>query len=84
MLLLFSDVRSQYPSLRFAKNANNYDLVMSAARHYWNASLALINQPIERELLRDSLLVLLQCISQTTDKRKYRRDDVRVDVMNHY
>jgi hypothetical protein len=29
-------------------------------------------------------LVLLQCISQTTDKRKYRRDDVRVDVMNHY
>ena len=60
-------------------NANNYDLVMSAARHYWNASLALINQPIERELLRDSLHLLLQCISQTTDKRKYRKEEDEED-----
>lgn len=49
---------------------------MSAARHYWNASLPLINQPIERELLRDALHLMLQCISDTADKRRYRKEEV--------
>ena len=54
-------------------NANNYELVITAARHYWNASLPLINQPIERELLSDPISVLLSCISSVTDKDRFKK-----------
>lgn len=55
---------------RFARNAENYDLVMTAVRHYWNASLPLVSQPIERELLREPIKVMLQCITATAEKVK--------------
>ena len=58
---------------RYAMNANNYELVITAARHYWNASLPLINQPIERELLSDPISVLLSCISSVTDKDRFKK-----------
>ncbi|XP_065923991.1 cilia- and flagella-associated protein 46 isoform X6 [Magallana gigas] len=57
-------------SARFARNAENYDLVMTAVRHYWNASLPLVSQPIERELLREPIKVMLQCITATAEKVK--------------
>ena len=60
----------------FACNARNGEMVMQAARHYWNACLPLIGQPIERELLKEPLTILLQCITDTTDKNKYKRDEV--------
>ena len=72
--LLIETVTFTYTS-RFARNADNGEMVMQAARHYWNASLPLINQPIERELLKDPLSMMLECITDTTDKAKYRKDD---------
>ena len=61
---------------RFGRNANNYDMVVTAARHYWNAALPLINQPIERELLSEPITLLLECISDVTDKDKYKKKEV--------
>ena len=58
---------------RYAKNANNYDLVITSSRHYWNASLPLINQPIERELLSEPISLLLECISAVTDKDRFKK-----------
>ncbi|ESP03735.1 hypothetical protein LOTGIDRAFT_237561 [Lottia gigantea] len=57
-------------SARYARNAKNYGLVMSAARHYWNACVPLLNQPIERELIKEPVRVLLQCITATADSPK--------------
>ena len=54
---------------RFARAANNYELVMTAARHYWNAAIPLVSQPIERELLKEPLKIILECIAATTDKK---------------
>ena len=55
---------------RFAGNADNYGMVMTAARHYWNASCPLLSQPIERELLREPIRIILQCITDTAEKLK--------------
>ena len=55
---------------RFAGNADNYEMVMTAARHYWNACCPLVSQPIERELLREPIRVILQCITNTAAKLK--------------
>ena len=55
---------------RYARNADNYEMVMTAARHYWNACVPLVSQPIERELLREPIKVILQCITATAEKIK--------------
>ncbi|WAR21805.1 CFA46-like protein [Mya arenaria] len=57
-------------SARFAMKADNYELVMTAARHYWNACCPLVSQPIERELLREPVRIILQCITETADSKK--------------
>lgn len=56
----------------FAADAQNYELVMQAARRYWNAALPLIQQPIEREVLKSPLTLLLDAINKTTDKNAYK------------
>ncbi|XP_071090002.1 cilia- and flagella-associated protein 46-like [Haliotis cracherodii] len=63
-------------SSRFARNANNYELVMTAARHYWNACLPLVGQPIERELLKEPIRVILQCITATAEKPQKKEDKI--------
>ncbi|XP_069140158.1 cilia- and flagella-associated protein 46-like isoform X2 [Argopecten irradians] len=54
-------------SARFARNADNYEMVMTAARHYWNACMPLVSQPIERELLREPIKAILFCITTTAE-----------------
>ncbi|XP_062591392.1 cilia- and flagella-associated protein 46-like [Saccostrea cucullata] len=66
-------------SARFARNAENYDLVMTAVRHYWNACLPLVSQPIERELLREPIKVMLQCITATAEKVKKTEEKTEED-----
>ncbi|XP_060585472.1 cilia- and flagella-associated protein 46-like isoform X2 [Ruditapes philippinarum] len=61
-------------SARFAMKADNYELVMTAARHYWNACCPLVSQPIERELLREPIRIILQCITETADSLKKREE----------
>jgi len=54
---------------------------MSSARHFWNGFLPLVNQPSERRRLRDELLILLQCMTSTTDKNKFKKsDEVRTHI----
>ncbi|XP_052228420.1 cilia- and flagella-associated protein 46-like isoform X3 [Dreissena polymorpha] len=61
-------------SARFAMKADNYDQVMIAARHYWNACCPLVSQPIERELLREPIKIILQCITETADSLKKKQE----------
>lgn len=53
----------------FARNAGNYDLVMTAARHYWNACIDLVSQPMERQLLKEPIKTILDCITATWNKK---------------
>ncbi|XP_035825239.1 cilia- and flagella-associated protein 46 [Aplysia californica] len=57
-------------STKYARSAGNYELVMIAARHFWNTCIALVGQPIERELLKEPLKIILECIAATADKAK--------------
>lgn len=43
--------------------AENYDLVMSATRHYWNTVYQLISVPIERKLLKEPIKTILDCVT---------------------
>ncbi|XP_052099636.1 cilia- and flagella-associated protein 46-like isoform X4 [Mytilus californianus] len=61
-------------SARYARNADNYEMVMTAARHYWNACVPLVSQPIERELLREPIKMILQCITATAEKIKKKEE----------
>ena len=49
---------------------------MSSARLAWNALLPMMTQSIERQRARDSVWTLLNCITATTDKRKYLTSEV--------
>ncbi|XP_072177207.1 cilia- and flagella-associated protein 46-like [Diadema setosum] len=55
-------------SARYGRKANNYDLVITAARRYWNACLMLISEPMERQLLKEPLTAILECINATYKK----------------
>lgn len=48
---------------RFGDNAGSYDLVIAAASHYWNASLGLSHSVLERQLLVDPLIELIDMIT---------------------
>ncbi|CAH1785035.1 unnamed protein product [Owenia fusiformis] len=61
-------------SARFARNANNAKLVMTAARHYWNSVIPLVKLPMERELLKEPLRMMLQCINATAPKKIVKED----------
>ena len=56
---------------------SNYELVISAARRYWNACLPLMTHPIERELLQEPVSMILQCIGDTIDKNKFKKLQVK-------
>eukprot|EP00057_Strongylocentrotus_purpuratus_P019582 XP_011674056.1 PREDICTED: cilia- and flagella-associated protein 46-like [Strongylocentrotus purpuratus] len=63
-------------SVRYGRKANNYDLVITAARRYWNACLVLISEPLERQLLKEPLTSILECINATYKKDvKVKTDD---------
>lgn len=69
-LLIHRDLTTVCLFYRYARNADNYEMVMTAARHYWNACVPLVSQPIERELLREPIKMILQCITSTAEKIK--------------
>lgn len=69
-LLIHRDLAAVCLFYRYARNADNYEMVMTAARHYWNACVPLVSQPIERELLREPIKMILQCITATAEKIK--------------
>ena len=56
--------------------------MITAARHYWNAALPLINQPMERELLQEPVSQILDFIADTTDKNKYKKTEVS-ELLQH-
>uniref|UniRef100_H2YF97 Uncharacterized protein n=1 Tax=Ciona savignyi TaxID=51511 RepID=H2YF97_CIOSA len=54
-------------SAKFGERAGSFTLVMMSCRRWWNAALPLIPSPLERELLRQPLDVLLHSILRTAD-----------------
>ena len=66
--------------LRFGQKAGNYDLVIAAARHYWNAIKPFIVEPIERELLREPMEAVLECIAAVAANEVGREDEVRDNI----
>ncbi|XP_041347195.1 cilia- and flagella-associated protein 46-like, partial [Gigantopelta aegis] len=68
-------------SAMYARNANNYELVMTSARHYWNACITLVSQPIERELLKEPIRTILDCITATAEKKPKKEDKDSVPVV---
>lgn len=76
-------IRFAFKYFSYGRNARNGDIVMTAARHFWNGSLPLIGETTERELLRDPLLILLKCISETIDKNKYKITEARKLILYH-
>lgn len=53
---------------RFGYDAGNYELVVAASSHYWNCSLPLSKEPMERVLLRDPLSEMLNMIAPLLNK----------------
>lgn len=66
-----------FSSHRFGQKAGNYDLVIAAARHYWNAIKPFIVEPIERELLREPMEAVLECIAAVAANEVGKEDEVR-------
>ncbi|EDO49124.1 predicted protein, partial [Nematostella vectensis] len=60
---------------RFGQKAGNYELVITAARHYWNAIQPFIGEPIERELLKDPIEAVLECIAAVAGKEQEKDDE---------
>ena len=63
--------------VRFGQKAGNYELVIAAARHYWNAIKPFIVEPIERELLREPMEAVLECIAAVAANEVGKEDEVR-------
>jgi len=60
---------------RFGQKGGNYDLVIASARHYWNAIKPFIVEPIERELLREPMEAVLECIAAVAVKEVGKEDE---------
>ncbi|CAH3151990.1 unnamed protein product [Porites lobata] len=60
---------------RFGQKAGNYELVIAAARHYWNAIKPFIVEPIERELLREPMEAVLECIAAVAANEVGKEDE---------
>ena len=61
--VLSIDFPSYLTLSRYASRAGNYDLAMTAARHYWNTCQPLLSVPIERQLLKKPVKLILGYIS---------------------
>ncbi|XP_071793797.1 cilia- and flagella-associated protein 46-like isoform X3 [Asterias amurensis] len=59
---------------RYGRKAKNFGLVITAARQYWNACLPLVNEPMERQLLKEPLTIILDSITATTEKIVKKED----------
>ena len=51
--------------------------MIAAARHYWNAIKPFIVEPIERELLREPMEAVLECIAAVAANEVGKEDEVR-------
>ena len=67
---------------RFGQKGGNYDLVIASARHYWNAIKPFIVEPIERELLREPMEAVLECIAAVAVKEVGKEDEVRKELVD--
>ena len=54
--------------------------MIAAARHYWNAIKPFIVEPIERELLREPMEAVLECIAAVAANEVGKEDEVRDNI----
>ncbi|XP_028390807.1 LOW QUALITY PROTEIN: cilia- and flagella-associated protein 46-like [Dendronephthya gigantea] len=60
---------------RFGELAKSYEFVITAARHYWNTVMPLVNQPLERQLLKEPLQIVLRCLAAVSEKNIEKGDE---------
>ncbi|XP_071827819.1 cilia- and flagella-associated protein 46-like isoform X3 [Apostichopus japonicus] len=60
---------------KYGKKAGNSELVITAARRYWNGCLALVTEPMERQLLKKPLSTILDCINATSKKTRMEKSE---------
>ena len=65
----YSFIFSSFSFYRYASECHNYDLVMSAARYYWNNICYSLSTPIERHVLHEPIKSLLAYISKVSKNR---------------
>jgi len=53
---------------RHASECDSYDLVLTAARYYWNNICSSLSTPIERQLLQEPIKSLLSYINKVSKK----------------
>ncbi|XP_065072026.1 cilia- and flagella-associated protein 46-like isoform X1 [Rhopilema esculentum] len=68
-----------FEACRFATKARNYQLAMSAAKHYWNTVQSFISTPIERKLLKEPIKALLKCIADAWKHSGFRESQDKND-----
>ncbi|XP_022091640.1 cilia- and flagella-associated protein 46-like isoform X3 [Acanthaster planci] len=63
---------------RYGQKARNYGLVITAARLYWNGCLPLVNEPMERQLLKQPIMIVLDCVTATANKNMKKEEGTTV------
>ncbi|XP_074015315.1 cilia- and flagella-associated protein 46 [Numenius arquata] len=63
-------------SARYAGEAENYSLVMFAARHFWNTCLPLLSSPRDREQFKEPTEIILKNIIKAESKNKKEKKDM--------
>lgn len=58
---------------RFASDAQNYDLVMCACRHYWQTIYPLLSIPIERQVLSEPIKTILASVNKISRNMCYEK-----------
>ncbi len=71
-------------TIRFGFEAKNYDLVLRACSHYWNSSLPLSQDIMERELLREPFSDLLDMVASLLAQKEVLKKMCIVKVFTHY
>lgn len=60
----------------YSERTKCYDFVITAARHYWNTVKPLVNEPLERQLLKESLQTVLQSLATVSEKNIDKNEEV--------
>ncbi|XP_069467509.1 cilia- and flagella-associated protein 46 isoform X2 [Ambystoma mexicanum] len=65
-------LKAFHTSASYAGEAGNMELVMKAAKHFWNACLSFLNSPAERKDLQESTMCILKAFKNAESKNKQK------------
>ncbi|XP_029465840.1 cilia- and flagella-associated protein 46 isoform X2 [Rhinatrema bivittatum] len=73
--LLILALKAFEESARYGGEAGSSQLVMLAAKHFWNASSALVGSPEDRKILEESIVSILKAVVKTESKNKQETEN---------